>query len=109
MVCLHHPPLTVGSQWLDSVGLQNAAEFLALISRCANVRVAIFGHVHQNVDVLHDSIRIIGTPSTCRQFKPGSDEFALDDNAPAYRRISLAADGTIEEELVWLGQGDADA
>jgi len=52
--------------------------------------------------VERDSIKIIGTPATCRQFKPASDEFALDDNPPAYRRIELHVDGNVSTELVWL-------
>lgn len=102
MICLHHPPLPVGSKWLDSVGLQNAAEFLELISKFDNVRTAIFGHIHQAFNEVHGSVQIIGTPSTCRQFLAGSDEFAVDDNPPAYRRINLHADGRVEHELVWL-------
>lgn len=102
LICLHHPPLPVGSRWLDGVGLLNAAAFLELISGYDNVRGALFGHVHQDFDETVGGIRIIGTPSTCRQFKVGSDEFAVDDNPPAYRRISLQADGTIGSELVWV-------
>lgn len=108
LVCLHHPPLPVGSQWLDQVGLKNGEEFLKVISQTGKVRAAIFGHVHQAFSKEVDSIRIIGTPSTCRQFKPGSDEFALDDNPPAYRRFSLHADGSIDNELIWLdAEGDS--
>lgn len=102
LVCLHHPPLAMGSKWLDTVGLDNGAEFLHGIARAGKVRAAIFGHVHQELERLHESIHIIGTPSTCRQFKPGSDEFDLDDNPPAYRRIGLHSDGSVESELVWL-------
>ena len=102
MICLHHPPVSMGSRWLDSVGLANAAEFLELISQFPQVRIATFGHVHQNVDELHGAIRIVGTPSTCRQFKPGSANFAVDDRPPAYRRFSLHRDGRVEDELVWL-------
>lgn len=101
-VCLHHPPLPMGSKWLDRVGLNNGAEFLHLTSRSGKVRTALFGHVHQEFAAEHDGISIIGTPSTCRQFKPDSDEFALDDKPPAYRRMSLFADGSTETELVWL-------
>jgi Icc protein len=102
LICLHHPPLPVGSKWLDQVGLRNGEEFLRLIARTGKVRAAIFGHVHQVFEGLYESIQIIGTPSTCRQFKVASDEFALDDNPPAYRRISLHADGSVENELIWL-------
>jgi Icc protein len=102
MICLHHPPLPVGSKWLDQVGLKNGDEFLRMIAQPGNVRIAIFGHVHQEFEGSHESIKIIGTPSTCRQFKVASDDFALDDNPPAYRRISLLGDGSVENELIWL-------
>ena len=102
LICLHHPPLPVGCKWLDQVGLQNGQEFLSLISRTGKVRAAIFGHVHQEFFAERDSIKIIGTPATCRQFMPASDEFALDDNPPAYRRIELHPDGEVTTELVWL-------
>jgi len=92
----------MNSRWLDSVGLRNADEFLDAISVSPKVRCALFGHVHQAFESSWANIRIIGTPSTCRQFKVGSDEFALDENPPAYRRISLASDGSIESELIWV-------
>jgi len=102
LVCLHHPPLPTGSKWLDSVGLSNADEFLHRIEETGKVRAAIFGHVHQAFDSRYNSIHIIGTPSTCRQFKKDSDDFALDDNPPAYRRILLHSDGSVQSELIWL-------
>jgi len=102
MVCLHHPPVPMGSAWLDTVGLDNGEEFLVKLQSSGKVRLAIFGHVHQAYDEIHDGIQIIATPSTCRQFMQGSDEFAVDDNPPAYRRISLHADGQVQTELVWV-------
>lgn len=102
MVCLHHPPVPMGSSWLDTVGLDNGEEFLDRISASGKVRLAIFGHVHQHYDADHGGVRIIATPSTCRQFAQGRDDFAVDDSPPAYRRISLHADGAFEHELVWL-------
>jgi len=104
-VCMHHPPLPVHSKWLDGVGLQNANEFLRVVSEAGNVRVAIFGHVHQAFDEFCGTVRIIGTPSTCAQFRPFADEFELDDTPPAYRRISLNADGAVDTELIWLTTG----
>jgi Icc protein len=101
-ICLHHPPLPMDSKWLDQVGLRNAKDFLNLIGRSGNVRATLFGHVHQEFDRLHNSIRIIGTPSTCRQFKPGSVDFALDEQPPGYRRVELFADGRIQSELIWV-------
>ena len=102
LVCLHHPPLPVGSKWLDSVGLENGPEFLEAAQASGKVRAVLFGHVHQEFEAVRSAVRIIGTPSTCRQFEIGSEEFALDSNPPAYRRIELHANGHVESELVWL-------
>ena len=102
MVCLHHPPVPMGSKWLDTVGLAGGDAFIERLAAFDAVKLAIFGHVHQAYDADHAGIRIIATPSTCRQFAQGSDEFAVDDNPPAYRRIELSDDGSFETQLVWL-------
>lgn len=102
MICLHHPPVDMGSAWLDTVGLRNGEEFLQRVQSLGRVRLAVFGHVHQPYDREHDGIRIIGTPSTCRQFLPGSDDFAVDDRPPAYRRITLHDDGSSDTKLIWV-------
>ena len=103
LVCLHHPPVEVGSRWLDAVGLRNAAQFLTALAELESVRGLLFGHVHQSVETAVAGVKILGTPSTCRQFKPASHEFAVDDRPPAYRQVELFADGKISHELVWVG------
>ncbi len=102
LICLHHPPVPMHSKWLDSVGLDNGDEFLARASSAGSVRAAIFGHVHQEYNAMHSGIRLIATPSTCRQFLPRADEFAVDDRPPAYRRIELRSDGSMNTELIWV-------
>jgi 3',5'-cyclic-AMP phosphodiesterase len=101
MICLHHPPLPVGSKWLDELALQNAEEFLERVTGSGKVRLVVFGHVHQAFDEVYRSVRIIGTPSTCRQFALGSDTFAVDEKPPAYRRIELYAGGRVDTEVIW--------
>ena len=102
MVCLHHPPVPMGSRWLDSVGLENAETVLERLSHSGRVRTVLFGHVHQAYDAMHDGMRLLATPSTCRQFKPHCEEFTVDDRPPAYRRIELGPAGKFETEIVWL-------
>lgn len=102
LVCLHHPPLPVGSHWLDQVGLHNGGQFLERVAGSGRVRATVFGHVHQDFDEQYRNVRILGTPSTCRQFKLHSAVFALDDRPPAYRRISLHAGGRLDEQLIWV-------
>src|SRR5262245_17574844 len=102
LVCLHHHPVSMSSQWLDEVGLENADEFFATIDRHRNVRAVVWGHVHQSFDALRKGVRLLATPSTCAQFLPRSDTFAVDVRPPAYRRFELHPDGTLVTEVVWV-------
>ena len=104
MVCLHHHPVPMASRWLDRVGLTNAAEFLRVIDGHRNVRAIVWGHVHQNYDALRQGVRLLATPSTCAQFLPNVDEFAVDRRPPAYRTLELRADGSLLTEVVWVEQ-----
>ena len=103
MLDLHHPPVALGSKWLDSVGMDNGAEALRRFAASGKVRLAIFGHVHQDFTTEYAGISIIATPSTCSQFAAGSAEFAIDDNPPAYRRIELAS-GRLTSQRINLGR-----
>ena len=102
LICLHHHPVAMHSRWLDTVGLDNGEQFTALVSRFPNARAVLFGHVHQAMDAMVKGVRMIATPSTCSQFKPRSDDFAIDQQPPAWRCLTLHADGCIETELHWL-------
>jgi Icc protein len=86
------------------VGLKNAAEFWRIVDQHSNVRAVVWGHVHQCFDELRGNVRLLATPSTCAQFMPGSNEFALDTLPPAYRTLQLRADGTLTTEVVWIEQ-----
>ena len=103
-VFLHHPPVALGSAWLDTVRMRNGEDVLRRLQGLGKIRLLLFGHVHQPYDEDHDGIRVVGTPSTCRQFKPGSDDFAVDECPPAYRRLTLADDGGTEAELIWVNE-----
>ncbi len=102
LVCLHHHPVAMSSRWLDQVGLENADEFFATIDCHRNVRAIVWGHVHQNFDGLRKNVRLLATPSTCAQFAPRTDEFAVDARPPAYRTLELHPDGTLMTDVVWV-------
>lgn len=104
LICLHHPPVAVTSAWLETVGLKNRDAFNAVLARSNKPRAVLFGHVHQAIDEQLNGVQNIGTPSTCRQFMPGSESFAVDNRPPAYRQLELNDDGTIESTLVWVEQ-----
>jgi 3',5'-cyclic-AMP phosphodiesterase len=102
LVCVHHHPVAMGSHWLDGVGIENAAEFLAVLDTHPRVRALVWGHVHQCFEGRRQGVRLLATPSTCAQFLPLSYEFAVDARPPAYRRLTLRADGTVETEVIWV-------
>ncbi|WP_028864560.1 3',5'-cyclic-AMP phosphodiesterase [Psychromonas aquimarina] len=105
LICIHHHILPVGSAWLDQHILKNNEQFLALIKPFKNIRAVLSGHVHQAGDVTQDGVRFLTTPSTCVQFKPNSDDFALDSRAPGYRYLGLHRNGEIETKVERIEQG----
>lgn len=105
LVCLHHHPVPMASRWLDRVGLQNADEFFDVIDRHPNVRGIVWGHVHQSYDALRKGVRLLATPSTCAQFLPRSEQFAIDRRPPGYRTLELKADGSLLTEVIWIESG----
>jgi len=102
LVALHHQPVPMDSLWLDSVPLRNADEFLAICDRHPRLRAIVWGHVHQASDRQRRGVRLLSTPSTCAQFKPGSERFELDSRPPGYRWLDLHADGGVETAVVWV-------
>lgn len=102
LICMHHQPVSMSSRWLDTIGIANADELLRVIDAHPNVRALAWGHVHQYFDGQRRGVRLLATPSTGAQFLPRSEHFAIDDRPPAYRRLTLRPDGTVDTHVVWL-------
>jgi Icc protein len=102
LVCMHHHPLPMGSRWLDGVALRDASEFLKVLDQHDNVRAVVCGHVHQQSHQIRNNVHFLSAPSTCAQFLPGSEYFALDDRPPGFRWLRLRGDGEIESEIHWV-------
>jgi Icc protein len=99
LVAMHHHPISSGSAWMDTMVLQNADRFFAILKKYPQARGVVFGHVHQAMDVIHSGLRLLATPSTCFQFKPRQAGFELDAVPPGYRWIELHPDGRIDTVL----------
>ncbi|MGF1644011.1 MAG: metallophosphoesterase [Thiotrichales bacterium] len=102
LLFLHHQPIAIGSAWIDRIGLANRQELFARLAAFPQVQGAVFGHVHQAVDVVHGRLRMLGTPSTCVQFVSNRPDHAYDTFPPAYRSIDLYPDGTLGTEVVYV-------
>jgi 3',5'-cyclic-AMP phosphodiesterase len=99
LVAVHHPPMTVGSRWLDPLALTNGEELLATMAGHPRIRACVFGHIHQPYDAMHGPIRLLGCPSTLVQFLPAASEFALEPVESGYRVLRLYPDGRIETDV----------
>ncbi len=93
VIVFHHPPVLVGSAWLDRIGLTNSHELQKILALHSGVNMVLFGHVHQRYENEMNGVKYYSTPSTCFQFKKDSDDFALDRVTPAYRWIELYSNG----------------
>jgi len=100
IVCLHHHPVDIESTWLDNIGLHNRDEFFHIIDQFDNVKAILWGHIHQQIDEKRKGVNLYATPSTCIQFLPKSNDFAVDTISPGYRWMKLFPDGEIETGVV---------
>lgn len=102
LVC-HHHLLPVGCPWLDKDCIPRGQELLESLAGHARVRGLVFGHVHQEVRTRCGGMPVLGTPSTCFQFQPRSERFALDRSAgtgrPGWRWLTLQPDGSIDTRV----------
>ncbi len=102
LLCLHHNPLPANSEWMKDIGLKNPEDLFSLLQRFQKVNSLIYGHIHQEVDVLHGGVRCLCSPSTCIQFKPNVSDFELDVLDPGYRSLRLFEDGRMDTEVFRL-------
>ncbi|AFY70711.1 metallophosphoesterase [Thalassoporum mexicanum PCC 7367] len=111
LIALHHPALAIDSEWMDMISLQNRDQFWQICDRYPQIKAVIAGHAHQDIDAFwqgkgSQQIRHLVTPSTCVQFAPQKNCFALDyERSPGFRLLYLYGDGRVETEVKRLPQG----
>ncbi len=66
LVCLHHPPVAVGTPWLDTMRVDNGEALFATLARHPQVRALTCGHVHHEFRGRRDGIELFTTPSRGR-------------------------------------------
>jgi Icc protein len=99
LIALHHAPVSVNSTWLDDSYLQNSSDFFAIVNRYPQVKLVLFGHIHQEFQHQSHNVHYLGTPSTCYQFQPGSPNYVVSDELPGFRLLKLYSDGTWETKI----------
>jgi 3',5'-cyclic-AMP phosphodiesterase len=103
LICLHHPPVSVNSPWMDRMGLQNPGELFAVIDRYPQVRAMLWGHIHQEFNSIRKDVKLMATPSTCVQFVPEADCYNKDNLSAGYRHLKLYPSGKIRTSIMRIG------
>jgi Icc protein len=99
LVFLHHHLRPLGCAWLDEQRIKNGDKAFATVADIPQIKAFVSGHVHQQSEALFQGVGLLTTPSTCIQFAPSSDTFALDDCNPGYRIFYLAEDGQFQTRV----------
>jgi Icc protein len=102
LIAVHHHCLPTHSVWMDTMTIENHQEFLAIVERYPQIKAISTGHIHQVMDTTVGSVRVLGTPSTCFQFRPKSVKFGMDNTAPGYRTLQLYPSGRLESSITRL-------
>lgn len=99
LVALHHHPIEIDTEWMSPIGLRNRDAFWQVIDRFPQVKIVLWGHIHQELEQVRNGVRLLATPSTCIQFTAGSVEFSVENKAPGYRWFELLPSGEFSTEV----------
>ena len=100
LISLHHHPVEINSEWMDEYKVQNNRKFLEIITGYPQVKIVLFGHIHQEFDSYQNGIRYLGTPSTCIQFQPNNYDLAMDEFKPGFRLLTLLNNGEFDTKVI---------
>lgn len=88
----HHPPVDVGSLWMDPIGLAGKELLQEWFAGEPRIRLVCCGHVHHEFQTQVGQATILTTPSTGIQFSPKGSTPAFVAAPPGCRIIELTDD-----------------
>jgi len=93
-LCLHHPPVSMQSDWDDELSLENPEDLFAVIDQFDNIKAIMWGHAHQCYKSNRNGVKLFSCPSTALQY----------DGQPGigYNQYTLHDDGEIYCKTQWL-------
>ena len=94
IICLHHPVVSMNSDWDDELSLENPEDLFEIVERYSKVKAILWGHAHQSEAFEHKGISLFSCPSTALQFN-GPDNIG-------YNHYTLHSNGKIECKTHWL-------
>lgn len=100
---LHHPPLPIGSPWMDTIRLRDVEGLKQVIAGWPELKLICHGHIHQEFSGTLDGVPVMSVPSSAVQFRPRTQELEVDTLPPGYRVIHLREGGNFSTEVVRVG------
>ena len=109
---IHHPPIPVGSLWLDRIGLEDAEHFRLVVAEAPQVQLVLCGHVHHEFRGRLGQAEVLAAPSTAFQFLPKGETPVFDPVPPGARILELHGSRWRTRvvrlpELIWVPDRDA--
>ena len=93
-LCLHHPPVSMQSNWDDEMSLENPEDLFAVIDQFNNIKAIMWGHAQQCSESNRNAVKLFSCPSTALQYNGQS--------GIAYNHYTLNEDGEIYCKTQWL-------
>ena len=87
-LCLHHPPVSMESDWDDEMSLENPDDLFDVIDQYDNIKAVMWGHAHQCSEFNRKGVKLFSCPSTALQFNGSSsigyNHYTLNNNGEIY-------------------------
>ena len=103
VIALHHPPLVIGSSWLDELGLLDGSELMRILTPIQELRAVLFGHIHQHwrgVLPGRPDVSVLGCPSTLCSFTAVQPCPLGREDDPGGRLVELDKKGNFFEQVL---------
>ena len=107
-IFLHHPPMCVGTGWLDGINLEDAEAFLNVLRPFAQAKLICCGHIHHEMTVSLADKLLLATPSTSVQFLPETEVLVPDPIPPGFRVFDFEANGSFRTRVVRVPSSTGD-
>lgn len=103
LIALHHNPIDMNNIAYEPINLNNSHEFFETIKpfeKSKQIKLCLFGHVHQAYEKFQNNINFYSCPSTCRQNVPNITGFMRDKISAGIREVVLNTDGSYHTQVL---------
>ena len=94
IVALHHPIVSMQSDWDDSLSLENADKLFNVMNKYPKIKAVLWGHAHQASEFNNNHVALISCPSTALQFD--------NETRIGFNHYRLHDDGKLEYNTQWI-------